>query len=70
MVLSLIILVVVTEMGVLGKGGGGDIIISSPNEEVEERADCVRLKNREEPTSEECEEESVVVLGRGPVGAE
>lgn len=59
---------VVVENDVLGNGGSG--IISSPNEEVDERADWVRLKNREESTSEECEDERVVVLGRGPVVVE
>lgn len=52
------------EIEVSGKGGIG--IASSPREEVEERADC-RVKNREEATSEDGEDERVVVLGRGPV---
>lgn len=47
----------------MGTGG-----TSSPYDDVEERADCVRLKKREEATSldETGEEERVVVLRRGP----
>ena len=55
----------VLEVGIGDLGNGGS---SSPNEEVEERAEYERLKNWEEATSEEGEDERVVVLGRGPVG--
>ena len=40
----------VLEVGIGNLGNGGS---SSPNEEVDERAECERLRNWEEATSEE-----------------
>jgi hypothetical protein len=62
-----LIMEVEVAVGIEFLGNGGSGIASSPREDVEERADW-RLKNREEATSEEGEDERVVVLGRGPAG--